>query len=350
VMRVRLLPCSRSENHRKRPEEDMTAREPRSPAVEARDLTKTYPRGVKALDGLTFEVAEGETFGLLGPNGAGKSTTIKILTTLAKADSGVARVVGQDVTRDPQEVRRRIGVVSQRSGADPVASGVENLLLQGRLCRVPAGELRRRVSELLDRFGLADAASRKVRTYSGGMQRRLDIAMALVHRPRVLFLDEPTTGLDPRTRGQMWDTIRELVADGSTILLTTQYLDEADQLADRVAVIDRGRKVAEDSPDALKTQVGDSTLQLVLADKADAATAAGVVRRMLGEDPVLTPEAGRLNVSLPDPNRAADILIALREAGVDIASVSVAKPTLDEVFLVLTGHGADSDDNRTEAA
>jgi ABC-2 type transport system ATP-binding protein len=316
----------------------MTAREPRSPAVEARDLTKTYPRGVKALDGLTFEVAEGETFGLLGPNGAGKSTTIKILTTLAKADSGVARVVGQDVTRDPQEVRRRIGVVSQRSGADPVASGVENLLLQGRLCRVPAGELRRRVSELLDRFGLADAASRKVRTYSGGMQRRLDIAMALVHRPRVLFLDEPTTGLDPEARTAMWQEIARLSRDvGMTVLLTTHYLEEADRLADRIAIVDRGRIVAEGTADQLKTELEGDGIDIELADATQAELARGVVASLPGIREVAV-EQRRVTARAQDGAGAVPAaLAALERAGIGVAAVSVTRPSLDDVYLRHTG-------------
>jgi ABC-2 type transport system ATP-binding protein len=318
-------------------------------AVRAENLQKRFG-DFRAVDGIDLHVRQGEIFGVLGPNGAGKTTTVRMLATLLPIDGGRAEIFGVDVRREPHRVRQLIGVTGQYASVDDDLTGRENLALFARLQGRSRARAKAIADELLERFGLAEAADRPLAQFSGGMRRRLDLASSLITRPPLIFLDEPTTGLDPRTRGQMWDTIRELVADGSTILLTTQYLDEADQLADRVAVIDRGRKVAEDSPDALKTQVGDSTLQLVLADKADAATAAGVVRRMLGEDPVLTPEAGRLNVSLPDPNRAADILIALREAGVDIASVSVAKPTLDEVFLVLTGHGADSDDNRTEAA
>jgi ABC-2 type transport system ATP-binding protein len=226
---------------------------------------------------------------------------------------------------------------------DEDLTGRENLRLFARLQGLGSGRAKDVAGELLDRFGLQEAADRPLSQFSGGMRRRLDLAASLITRPPLIFLDEPTTGLDPRTRGQMWDTIRDLVTDGSTILLTTQYLDEADQLAGRVAVIDRGRKVAEDTPDRLKTQVGDSTLQLSLADRTDLAAAANVIRRLLGEEPVLTPESARMNVPLPDPNRAADILIGLREAGLGIASVSVAKPTLDEVFLTLTGHGTDDE-------
>jgi len=251
--------------------------------------------------------------------------------------------------READRVRARIGLAGQYAAVDEKMTGRGNLRMFARLYHLPRREAHRRADELLERFGLAEAADRQVGGYSGGMRRRLDLITCLILRPAVLFLDEPTTGLDPRSRGEIWDAIRRLVADGTTVLLTTQYLDEADQLADRVAVIDRGRKVAEDTPDALKTQVGESTLQLALESDADVAVAAGVVRRLLGEDPVLSPEAGRMNVPLPDPNRAADILIGLREAGVGISSMSVAKPTLYEVFLALTGHGTD-DAPRTEAA
>ncbi|GIH08603.1 hypothetical protein Rhe02_66700 [Rhizocola hellebori] len=221
--------------------------------VEATNLVKTYPSGVRALDGLSLALRAGEVFGLLGPNGAGKSTAIKILTTLARPDSGSASVAGHDVTRHPERVRRAIGVVAQRSGADPMASGRDNLTLQGRLHRLRGVALKRRVDELLDRFGLAEAAGRAVRTYSGGMQRRLDVAMGLVHRPVVLFLDEPTTGLDPEARTALWQEIGQLAgAEGLTILLTTHYLEEADRLADRLAIVDSGRVVVSGTPAQLK--------------------------------------------------------------------------------------------------
>ncbi|MFD0586096.1 ABC transporter ATP-binding protein [Dactylosporangium darangshiense] len=220
------------------------------PAVLARDLVKTYPKGVKALDHLSLAVEPGEIVGLLGPNGAGKSTTVKILTTLARADSGHAEVMGHDVARHPGRVRTAIGVVAQRSGLDPAGTGRENLTLQGHLFGLRGAELRRRVDELLERFDLTEAAGRRTRDWSGGMQRRLDVAMGLVHRPAVLFLDEPTTGLDPEARAALWQEIRRL--QGMAILLTTHYLDEADRLADRLVIVDGGRVVAEGTPDRLK--------------------------------------------------------------------------------------------------
>lgn len=223
----------------------------RAPAVQARQLVKTYPGDVAALSGLDITVEPGTVFGLLGPNGAGKSTTVKILTTLARPDSGTATVAGHDVLRHPDRVRRAIGVVAQKSGADPVATGRENLQLQGRLYGLRGADLNRRVTELLDRFRLSDAAGRQVKGYSGGMQRRLDVALGLVHRPEVLFLDEPTTGLDPEARTAMWDEITRLAGDeGLSILLTTHYLEEADRLAERIAVVDRGHVVVEGTPTA----------------------------------------------------------------------------------------------------
>jgi ABC-2 type transport system ATP-binding protein len=219
-----------------------------SAAIEARDLTKTYPKGVRALDGLGFSVEAGTVFGLLGPNGAGKSTTVKILTTLTRPDSGQARVAGVDVLANPDRVRRSIGLVAQRSGVDLEATGRENLTLQGQVYGLRGAELRTRVEQLLERFGLAEAAGRVTRGYSGGMQRRLDIAMGLIHRPRVLFLDEPTTGLDPEVRADMWAEIAHLSgSEGLTILLTTHYLEEADHLAGRLAIVDHGRVVAEEA-------------------------------------------------------------------------------------------------------
>ena len=236
--------------------------------IEAHDLVKTYPGGVRALDGLGFAVEAGTVFGLLGPNGAGKTTTVKILTTLSRPDAGRARVADLDVLRQPDQVRRLIGVVAQRSGVDREATGRENLTLQGLVHGLRGRDLRRRVAELLERFGLAEAADRVVGGYSGGMQRRLDIALGLVHRPQVLFLDEPTTGLDPRSRQAVWQVVTDLIGSGVTVFLTTQYLEEADRLADRVAVLDGGRVVADGPPARLKEQVAGQRLDLVLADAA----------------------------------------------------------------------------------
>jgi ABC-2 type transport system ATP-binding protein len=257
--------------------------DPSGPAVVAEALVKTYPGGVRALDGLSLTVRPGEIFGLLGPNGAGKSTTVRILTTLARPDSGTARVAGHDVLRAPDRVRRAIGVVAQRSGADPAASGRDNLLLQGRLYGLRGARLGGRVDELLDRFDLTGAARRPVRTWSGGMQRRLDVALGLVHRPHVLFLDEPTTGLDPEVRAAMWAEIGRLAAEDTlAILLTTHYLEEADRLADRLAIVDDGRVVAQGSPAELAGDGGsleDAYLRHAGRRYADAeALAEGVAR------------------------------------------------------------------------
>ena len=249
-------------------------------AIEARDLVKTYPKGVRALDGLGFAVEAGTVFGLLGPNGAGKSTTVKILTTLTRPDAGQASVAGIDVLARPDRVRRAIGLVAQRSGVDLEATGRENLTLQGQVYGLRGPELRRRVEELLERFGLAEAAGRVTRGYSGGMQRRLDIAMGLIHRPRVLFLDEPTTGLDPEVRADMWAEIAHLSgSEGLTILLTTHYLEEADRLAGRLAIVDHDRVVAEGSPDALKGELRGDAIQVELGDpQADGQAAAALDR------------------------------------------------------------------------
>jgi ABC-2 type transport system ATP-binding protein len=306
-------------------------------AVSARGLVKDFGDN-RAVDGIDLDVHRGEIFGVLGPNGAGKTTMLSMLATLLKIDEGEAQIFGLDVRRQQHEVRQILGVTGQYASVDENLTGAENLYLFGRLLGLSKTEARERGTRLLAQFGLEDAADRQIAKFSGGMRRRLDLAVSLIRRPPLIFLDEPTTGLDPRTRGQMWTTIRELVADGATILLTTQYLDEADQLADRIAVIDRGIKVAEGTPDQLKTSVGSSTLQLRIADPTYLQDAVSVLSRVLPDEPVLTPEAGGINVALDDADRAAEALIALRQAEISIASVSVAKPTLDEVFLALTGH------------
>jgi ABC-2 type transport system ATP-binding protein len=257
---------------------------------------------------------------------------------LLPIDAGEAEIFGVDVRREPHRIRQLVGVTGQYASVDENLTASENLWLFGRLRGLSSAQSRATGAGLLEQFGLQEAADKPISQFSGGMRRRLDLAASLITRPPLIFLDEPTTGLDPRTRGQMWDTIRELVASGCTVLLTTQYLDEADQLADRVAVIDRGRKVAEGTPDDLKSSVGNSTLALQLQPGADQSLAADVVRRVLGEEPVLTPESGRLNVALDAADRAADVLIGLRQAGIQVASISLDKPTLDEVFLALTGH------------
>jgi len=323
-------------------------------AVQATGLVKSFG-SFRAVDGIDLEVRRGEIFGVLGPNGAGKTTMLSMLATLLSIDAGQAEIFGVDVRRDPHRVRQLLGVTGQYASVDENLTASENLWLFARLQGVSSREARATAERLLSQFALEEAADKAISQFSGGMRRRLDLAASLITRPPLIFLDEPTTGLDPRTRGQMWDTIRALVADGSTILLTTQYLDEADQLADRIAVIDRGRKVAEGTPEELKSSVGASTLQLHLSDGGDQARAVEVVRRVLGEEPALSTQSARMTVALDDANRAADVLIGLRQADIGISSVSVDKPTLDEVFLALTGHdtgeqSAPTDDREMEPA
>ncbi|WP_327716035.1 ATP-binding cassette domain-containing protein [Streptomyces sp. NBC_00490] len=313
----------------------------RAPAVEARQLIKAYPGGVTALNGMDITVEPGTVLGLLGPNGAGKSTTVKILTTLARPDSGTATVAGHDVLRHPDRVRRAIGVVAQNSGADPGATGRENLRLQGRLHGLRGTGLDRRVAELLDRFTLTDAADRRVKGYSGGMRRRLDVALGLVHRPEVLFLDEPTTGLDPQARGAMWDEIGRLSGEeGLTILLTTHYLEEADRLAERVAIVDRGRVVVEGTPDSLKGELRGDAVHMELRTGVGEAGRT-LLRSALGGLPgvheVLV-DGRRVSVRADDGAAAVPALLgALERAGVGVAAATVARPSLDDVYLRYTG-------------
>jgi ABC-2 type transport system ATP-binding protein len=296
--------------------------------------------------GLT--VAEGTVFGLLGPNGAGKSTTVKILTTLARPDSGAASVAGHDVLRHPDRVRRAIGVVAQKSGADPVATGRENLLLQGRLYGLRGADLARRVDGLLERFDLADAGGRLVRTYSGGMQRRLDVALGLVHRPLVLFLDEPTTGLDPEARTAMWDEIGRLAGDeGLTILLTTHYLEEADRLAERIAIVDRGRVVAEGTPDELKGELRGDAVHVELRETpgaVDAQLLRAALDAFAGVREAVV-DGRRLSARADDgPAAVPRVLAVLEREGAQVASVTVARPSLDDVYLRYAGRRfADAD-------
>ena len=302
-------------------------------AIEAEGLVKTYPKGVRALDGLGFEVERGTVFGLLGPNGAGKSTTVKILTTLTAPDEGRAVVAGRDVVREPLRVRQAIGVVGQKHGIDPEATGIENLGLQGNLYGMPPREARVRACELLERFDLADAARRLVRTYAGGMQRKLDVALGIMHRPQVLFLDEPTTGLDPEARAEMWDEIEQLTeAEGVTVLLTTHYLEEADRLASQLAIVDRGRIVAAGTPDELKSELRGDTLLIELGTSAnrravDAVTAAEGVREASVDGRVLRARA-------VEGARAIPTVLALLEAeGIPVVAATVSRPSLDDVYL-----------------
>ncbi|WP_210651800.1 ATP-binding cassette domain-containing protein [Nocardioides sp. SYSU D00065] len=306
-------------------------------AVAATGLVKRFGDH-RAVDGIDLEVRRGEVFGVLGPNGAGKTTMMRMLATLLHIDEGRASIFGHDVRAEPHAVRRLLGVTGQYASVDENLTATENLWLFARLQGLSRTESRARSAELLEQFDLTEAAKKPIAAFSGGMRRRLDLAASLLTRPPLIFLDEPTTGLDPRTRGQMWDTIRDLVRSGCTVLLTTQYLDEADQLADRIAVIDRGRKVAEGTADELKSSVGQSTLQLQLADSALLPLVAEQARRLLGEEAVLTPESRRVNVPLTRTDQAVEVLLALRERDVTIESVTVQKPSLDEVFLALTGH------------
>jgi ABC-2 type transport system ATP-binding protein len=317
-------------------------------AIDATGLVKNFGP-LRAVDGVDLEVGQGEIFGVLGPNGAGKTTALRMLATLLPIDAGRARVFGVDVAREPHRIRQLIGMTGQFASVDEDLTATENLWMFGRLQGLRSADARAAARRLLGQFDLQEAADKPISQFSGGMRRRLDLAASLITRPPLIFLDEPTTGLDPRTRGQMWETIRGLVTEGCTVLLTTQYLDEADQLADRIAVIDRGRKVAEGTPDELKASVGNSTLQVRLAPGADQDTAMQIVRRVAGAEPVLTPESGRMNVPLDTADVAADVLIGFRQAGVAIASVSVSQPTLDEVFFAITGHGADSEDDKDAA-
>jgi len=309
-------------------------------AIEADGLVKVFGDN-RAVDGVDLRVRTGTVYGVLGPNGAGKTTTISMLATLLRPDGGSARIFGHDVVREPHVIRQLIGVTGQYASVDEKISGIENLIVFGRLLGLSHRAAKRKGEELLEAFDLTDAAKRPVQKYSGGMRRRLDLASSLIAQPPLIFLDEPTTGLDPRTRGQMWDVIRGLVTSGSTVLLTTQYLDEADQLASRIAVIDRGHVVAEGTADELKGLVGNASLLLRLADPAQTENAVGAIQQVLGTTATVTPEAARLTAPMSDPERVTDLLIRLREQGIRLTEMSVQKPTLDEVFLTITGHGTD---------
>jgi ABC-2 type transport system ATP-binding protein len=320
-------------------------------AIDAQDLIKTYPPDVRALDGLSLSVQAGTIFGLLGPNGAGKSTTVRVLTTLTRPDSGSARVAGLDVLGDPVAVRRAIGVVGQKHGADPEATGRENLVLQGEFHGIAGAELRRQVAQSLERFGLAGAADRQAKTYSGGMQRRLDVAMGLLHRPRVLFLDEPTTGLDPEARAEMWREIERLAGEEQmTILLTTHYLEEADRLASQLAIVDRGRIVVEGPPEQLKSDLRGDTIQVELAGSQDAGARAALSRVSDLTDIKL--DGRTLRARARDGGAAIPAVLAALDAhGVKTASVTLARPSLDEVYLKHAGRAFHrAENNREEVA
>jgi ABC-2 type transport system ATP-binding protein len=318
-------------------------------AIEAKGLVKNYPPDVKALQGLSFSVEESTVFGLLGPNGAGKSTAVKILTTLSSPDSGSASVAGFDVLAQPDRVRRAIGAVQQRSTVDREATGRENLRLQGQVYGMRGRDLEARASELLERFGLADSADRIARGYSGGMERRLVVAMALVHRPSVLFLDEPTTGLDPEVRADMWTEISRLANEhGLTILLTTHYLEEADNLASQLAIVDRGHVVAEGTPEGLKADLRGDALHVELAE----AQANGRVHEALdrvAEIREVSVDGRSLHARADNGARAVPVVLqALEARGLNVASVSVARPSLDDVYLRYAGRTFDSAEAEAE--
>jgi len=304
------------------------------PIVLAEGLCKAFG-DTQALRGLDLSVPRGTVCGVLGPNGAGKTTAVRILATLSDPDAGHARIAGYDVVREAGRVRDRIGLAGQYAAVDEKLTGRANLRMFGRLHHLSRRQSHRRADELLERFGLADAADRPVAGYSGGMRRRLDLITCLIRRPEVLFLDEPTTGLDPRSRSEIWDSVRELVADGTTVLLTTQYLDEADQLADHIAVIDHGQAIATGTPEELKATVG-ARLDVVLEDATALCPAATVLSALAGTEPTTT-DAGRLSVALPGGGlRLADVVRELDRAGIAAADVRLRRPTLDEVFLRLT--------------
>ncbi|MFE9578835.1 ATP-binding cassette domain-containing protein [Nocardia sp. NPDC006044] len=318
-------------------------------AVEADGLVKVFGEQ-RAVDGVSLAVPQGSVYGVLGPNGAGKTTTIKMLATLLRLDGGSARIFGHDVVAEPTAVRSLVGVTGQYASVDEDLSATENLILFSRLLGLSRSDARRKSVELLEEFDLTEAATKPLKNFSGGMRRRLDLAASLIATPPLLFLDEPTTGLDPRTRAQMWETIRRLVREGATVLLTTQYLDEADQLADRIAVIDHGKVIADGTADELKASVGGSSLHLTLVDRDQLDEARRVVSEFLAADAVITPEAGRLTAPLQDAGLTADLLIRLRERQIGIDEITVSKPSLDEVFLTITGRPADDTDTERSAA
>jgi ABC-2 type transport system ATP-binding protein len=310
-------------------------------AVEASGLVKSFG-AVKAVDGVDLAVRSGSVYGVLGPNGAGKTTTIRMLATLLRPDGGTAQVLGHDIVREADAVRGLVSLTGQMASVDEDLTGRENLILLGRLLGLRRADAKTRAGELLEAFDLDEAASRLVKNYSGGMRRRLDIAASLVVTPELMFLDEPTTGLDPRSRNQVWDIVRSLAAAGTTILLCTQYLDEADQLADGIAVIDHGRVIAEGTPAQLKASVGGGALHVRLLDPEQRGEAERILRSELGSAH-LEPDPTALSASCSDADRAAEAVAELARSGVRIAGFTLGQPSLDEVFLALTGHTAEEE-------
>jgi ABC-2 type transport system ATP-binding protein len=317
-------------------------------AIEATGLVKAFGE-TRAVDGVDLAVPSGSVYGVLGPNGAGKTTTIRMLATLIRPDAGSARVLGHDIVAEADAVRGAVSLTGQLASVDEDLTGRENLILIGRLLGLKRAVAKERAVELLEAFGLADASARLVKNYSGGMRRRLDIAASIVVTPQLMFLDEPTTGLDPRSRNQVWDIIRMLVAGGTTILLCTQYLEEADQLAEGIAVIDHGKVIAEGTPGQLKASVGSGSLRVRLLDPEQRPEAEQVLARELGVVH-LEPDPAALSVQCADGDRGAEAVAALSRAGVRVADFSLGQPSLDEVFLALTGHTAEPDITEQEAA
>lgn len=306
------------------------------PAVRARGLVKRYKNKI-ALDGVDLEVPRGTVHGLLGPNGAGKTTTVRILSTLTEADEGTAEVAGFDVRAQPREVRRRIGLTGQQTAVDDLMTARQNLTMFGRLFRLDKAQAQRRADELLEVFGLTEAARRSPKKFSGGMRRRLDLAASMILAPQVLFLDEPTTGLDPAGRREVWEAVRSLAAAGTTVLLTTHYLDEADKLCDRISVIDQGRNFIEDTPAGLKRRIGEERLEVVVSDPAELGELSGVVARVLGAEPDVDETEARLSIAVPDGVAALTAVAAeIRSGELEVADIGLRRPTLDEAFLHLT--------------
>ena len=310
-------------------------------AIEMSGLVKTFG-ATRALDGVDLMIRGGSVYGLLGPNGAGKTTAIRVLTTLLRPTSGRVVVLGHDVVREAAAVRQKVSLTGQYASVDEDLTGQENIVLIGRLVGLSWRDARSRATELLAAFGLQEAAGRQVRTFSGGMRRRIDIAASLVTRPEILFLDEPTTGLDPRSRNQVWDLVRQIAADGTTVLLTTQYLEEADRLAERLAVIDRGRVIAEGTSRELKASIGSNALHIRLSQREQHAQARTLITGLLGDGILPTTDEGALSVKLADASVAADVLSALARSNIPLVDFSLGAPSLDDVFFALTGRAAES--------
>ncbi|MBM7091635.1 ATP-binding cassette domain-containing protein [Streptomyces sp. NPDC012461] len=318
-------------------------------AVHARALEKRYG-GQRALDGFDLTVRTGTVHGLLGPNGAGKTTAVRILSTLLRLDAGRATVAGLDVARRPREVRARIGLAGQYAAVDEVLTGRQNLEMFGRLFHLGGARARTRAAELLEQFGLTDAADKGAGEYSGGMRRRLDLAASMILAPAVMFLDEPTTGLDPRSRGEVWESVRSLVAGGTTVLLTTQYLEEADRLASRVTVIDRGRAIADDSPEGLKNLVGGDRVEVVAAERADLPRVMKIVARVADGEPETDTAQARVHAAVTDRVGAlTEVVRTLQDEGVPVEDIGLRRPSLDDVFLRLTGHPTGGRDEEAAA-